>query len=71
MVAVGVTVALSAQSSAQNALVDFDLKMNVRVGDAPLELGKTYKTPSGAEFTVDLLKFYASNVQLVKADARA
>jgi hypothetical protein len=68
LVATGVVVALGAQSSAQNALVNFDLRMNVKVGNAPLELGKTYKTPGGADFTVDLLKVYVSNVQLVKAD---
>ncbi len=55
-------------SSAQNNMVKHDLKINLRVGNAPLELGKTYKTSAGAEYSVDLLKFYVSNVQLVKAD---
>jgi hypothetical protein len=64
----GALVVAGTSSQAQNANVNFDLKVNVRVGDAPLELGKSYKTPGGAEFTVDLLKFYTSNVQLVKAD---
>jgi hypothetical protein len=59
---------LSMQSSAQSGTVRFELKANIKVGDAPLELGKTYKTPSGAEYQVDLVRFYASNVQLVKAD---
>jgi hypothetical protein len=68
VLALGSMILLGARSNAQNALVNFDLKMNVKVGDAPLELGKSYKTPGGADFTVDLLKIYVSNVQLVQAD---
>jgi hypothetical protein len=55
-------------SSAQNAMVDHSLKLNLMMGKTPLEMGKSYKTPAGASFTVELLKFYTSNVQLVKAD---
>jgi hypothetical protein len=55
-------------SSAQNAMLEHSLKLNLMMGKAPLELGKTYKTAGGASYSVDLLKFYTSNVQLVKAD---
>jgi hypothetical protein len=65
--------ALGATTSAQgtnpqSGTVNFALKANIKVGDAPLELGKPYKTAGGAEFTVDMVRFYASNVQLVKPD---
>jgi hypothetical protein len=63
-----ISVAVLGLSSAQNAMVKHDLKVNLRMGNAPLELGKTYKTSGGIEYSVDLLKFYVSNVQLVKAD---
>ncbi len=63
-----VSIALLGLSSAQNAMVKHELKVNLRMGNAPLELGKTYRTSGGAEYSVDLLKFYVSNVQLVKAD---
>ena len=45
-----------------------ELQVNLRVGNAPLELGKMYKTAGGLDYQVDLLKFYVSNVALVKAD---
>ena len=60
--------AIGVTGQAQSGLVNFELKANVNVGDAPLELGKTYKTPNGTQYVVDMLRFYASNVQLVKAD---
>ncbi|MFN3267474.1 MAG: MbnP family protein [Deinococcales bacterium] len=62
------SVALLGLSSARNAMVEHALKVNLMIGKMPLELGKTYKTPGGADYQVDLLKFYTSNVQLVKAD---
>lgn len=62
------TAALFGLSSAQNAMVEHSLKVNLMIGKMPLELGKTYKTPAGAEYQIDLLKFYTSNMQLVKAD---
>ena len=55
-------------SSAQNNMVSHQLKVNLLMGKMPLELGKTYKTSGGMDYSVDLLKFYVSNVQLVKAD---
>ncbi len=45
-----------------------ELKVNLRVGNAALELGKIYKSAGGTDYQVDLLKFYVSNVALVKAD---
>ena len=63
-----IAAAIGTASQAQSGLVNFDLKANINVGDAPLELGKTYKTPSGTEYVVDMVRFYTSNVQLVKAD---
>jgi hypothetical protein len=55
-------------SSAQNAMLEHSLKLNLMMGKTPLEMGKTYKTAGGAAYSVELLKFYTSNVQLVKAD---
>ena len=63
-----VAAAIGAGGHAQSGLVNFELKANINVGDAPLELGKTYRTPSGTEYVVEMVRFYASNVQLVKAD---
>jgi hypothetical protein len=68
LVAIFGTLSLLGLSSAQNNMIKHDLKINLRMGNAPLELGKTYKTAGGADYSVDLLKFYVSNVQLVKAD---
>ena len=59
----GVSSALSSSLAAP-----IELKVNLRVGNAPLELGKIYKTAGGIDYQVDLLKFYVSNVALVKAD---
>jgi hypothetical protein len=42
--------------------------VNLRIGDMPLEIGKTYKTTNGVEYSVDLLNFYASSVALVRPD---
>ncbi len=55
-------------SQAQTSTAPFELKVNLRVGNEPLELGKMYKTPGGLDYQVDLLKFYISNLVLVKAD---
>jgi hypothetical protein len=59
---------MGASGRAQSGTVNFDLKANITVGGAPLELGKLYKTPAGTEYQVDLVRFYTSNVQLVKND---
>ena len=47
---------------------NFELRVNLRSGKDALELGKMYKTPGGMDYQVDLLKFYISNVNLVKTD---
>jgi hypothetical protein len=62
-------VALNINAGAQTAKnANLELKLNLRVGDAPLEFGKLYKTASGTEYSVDLLNFYTSSVALVKPD---
>ncbi len=66
--AVVTVAALSVDGQAQSGTVNFELKANITVGGAPLELGKLYKTPAGTEYQVDLVRFYTSNVQLVKND---
>jgi hypothetical protein len=65
---IATSVVLFGLSSAQNTLVEHNLKLNLMMGKSSLELGKTYKTAGGASFQIELLKFYTSNVQLVKAD---
>jgi hypothetical protein len=67
LTAAGLGIALGL-SQAQTATAPLELRVNLRVGNAPLELGKMYKTPGGLDYQVDLLKFYVSNVTLVKAD---
>jgi hypothetical protein len=57
----------AASTQAQNA-TNFELRLNLRSGKEALELGKMYKTPGGLDYQVDLVKFYISNVTLVKAD---
>ncbi|MCS7057419.1 MAG: hypothetical protein NZL94_00850 [Meiothermus sp.] len=47
-----------------------DLKINLRVGEAPLEWGRIYQTPKGQRYRVDLLKFYLSELALVRPDGR-
>lgn len=45
-----------------------ELKINLRVGDQPLQFGQTYQTPQGQRYQLDLLKFYISEVALVRPD---
>ncbi len=45
-----------------------ELKINLRVGDQPLQFGRTYQTPQGQRYQIDLLKFYISDVALVRSD---
>lgn len=47
-----------------------ELKINLRVGDQPLQFGQTYQTPQGQRYQLDLLKFYISEVALVRPDGR-
>lgn len=47
-----------------------ELKVNLRVGDRPLQWGQTYQTPQGQRYQIDLLKFYISEVALVRPDGR-
>ena len=71
LIAVGLGIALGlsqAQTNTSTNTAPLELRVNLRVGDAPLEMGKMYKTPGGLDYQVDLLKFYVSNVVLVKAD---
>ncbi len=61
--------ALSINAGAQTAkTANLELKINLRVGEAPLEFGKMYKTTNGTEYSVDLLNFYTSSVALIKPD---
>ena len=53
--------------TAQNT-TNFELRLNLRSGKDALEFGKIYKTPGGQQYQVDLLKFYLSNINLVKSD---
>jgi hypothetical protein len=64
----GLVGVLAIGAQAQSGTVNFSLRTNITVGGVPLELGKTYKTAGGADFSVDMVRFYASNVQLVRAD---
>ncbi|MDX2006262.1 MAG: MbnP family protein [Meiothermus sp.] len=45
-----------------------ELKINLRIGDQPLQFGQTYKTPTGLDYQIDLLRFYISDLALVRAD---
>lgn len=47
-----------------------ELKVNLRVGKQPLQWGQTYQTPQGQRYQIDLLKFYISEVALVRPDGR-
>lgn len=47
-----------------------ELKINLRVGDQPLQFGKTYQTPQGQPYQIELLKMYISEVALVRPDGR-
>jgi hypothetical protein len=48
--------------------VPTELKVNLMVGQEPLKFGNTYQTPTGFSYQIDLLKFYISEVALVRAD---
>jgi hypothetical protein len=61
------TLSLVAISNAAES-TNFEMRVNLRSGKDALELGKMYKTLNGLEYQVDLVKFYVSNVNLVKAD---
>ncbi|WP_027882756.1 MbnP family protein [Meiothermus rufus] len=45
-----------------------ELKLNLRVGGQPLQFGQTYQTPQKQRYQIDLLKFYLSEVALVRPD---
>ncbi|GEM82166.1 hypothetical protein MHY01S_03320 [Meiothermus hypogaeus NBRC 106114] len=47
-----------------------ELKINLRVGDQPLQFAQTYQTPQGQPYQIELLKFYISEVALVRPDGR-
>jgi len=47
-----------------------ELRVSLRVGEQPLQFGQTYQTPQGLRYQIDLLKFYISEVALVRADGR-
>jgi hypothetical protein len=47
-----------------------ELKINLRIGDQALQLGQIYQTPQGQRYRIDLLKFYISEVALVRPDGR-
>jgi len=47
-----------------------ELKVSLRVGDSPLRFDQTYQTPQGLRYQIDLLKFYISNVALIRPDGR-
>ena len=56
--------------SAHALAVPVEIKVNLRVGDRPLQWGQTYQTPQGQRYQIDLLKFYISEVALVRPDGR-
>ena len=66
--ALGALAATQALATQAQSGSNFELRLNLRSGKEALELGKVYKTPGGLDYQVDLLKFYVSNVSLVKAD---
>ncbi|MGK0619190.1 MbnP family protein [Meiothermus cerbereus] len=47
-----------------------ELKISLRAGNQPLQWGQTYQTPQGQRYQIDLLKFYISEVALVRPDGR-
>ncbi len=59
-------VTLMLLGAAQAAPLSINLSMNA--GQEPLEFGKTYTNGAGNTYQVDLVKFYFSEVALVKAD---
>ncbi|RYD69423.1 MAG: hypothetical protein EOP53_27175, partial [Sphingobacteriales bacterium] len=44
------------------------LKMDVNVAGSPLEINKQYTTPGGQKYDIELLKFYLSNISIIKED---
>lgn len=56
--------------SAHALAVPVEIKVNLRVVDRPLQWGQTYQTPQGQRYQIDLLKFYISEVALVRPDGR-
>ncbi|WP_299429371.1 MbnP family protein [uncultured Meiothermus sp.] len=47
-----------------------ELKINLRIGDQPLQFGQTYQTPQGQRYQINMVKFYISEVALVRPDGR-
>ncbi len=47
-----------------------ELKINLRIGDQPLQFAQTYQTPQGQRYRIEMLKFYISEVALVRPDGR-
>lgn len=45
-----------------------ELKVSLKVGDKPMFYHEVYQTPQGQKYQIDLLKFFISDVALVKAD---
>ncbi|MCS7068753.1 MAG: hypothetical protein RMK51_00990 [Meiothermus sp.] len=45
-----------------------ELKINLRIGEQPLRFGQTYQTPQGQRYQIEMLKFYLSEVALVRPD---
>lgn len=45
-----------------------ELKVSLKAGDKALNLGESYSTPNGLSYQVDVLRFYISNVAMVKLD---
>ncbi len=48
--------------------VPVELKVALMVGDKPLVMGQTYTNPAGNTYEVNLLRFYITQVALVKRD---
>lgn len=59
--------ALAALLSAALA-APLELKVSLKVGDQPLVMGQNYQNPAGNIYSVNLLRFYLSNVALVRRD---
>lgn len=47
-----------------------ELKVSLRVGDQPLQWNQIYQTSQGQRYQIDLLKFYISELALVRPDGR-
>jgi hypothetical protein len=61
-------IALAVFGFSSTLAAPLEIKVNLMAGLDSLSLGKMYKTPSGAQYQVDLLKFYISNITLLKSD---